>query len=144
MTLVATLKAISEDFTKAQQAAREAAKQALTPGLKEFLKQNPEIKAIGWSQYTPYFNDGEECVFGVGELNYALAEGFDEENINGEGWDYSFYKQPPSISESSWKALKDLNQVLQGCEDQLQDAFGDHVQIIVTTKGVEVTEYEHD
>ena len=30
--------------------------------------KNKNIEAISWTQYTPYFNDGEECVFQVGDL----------------------------------------------------------------------------
>lgn len=29
--------------------------------------EDPEIYAFGWAQYTPYFNDGEPCVFWVGD-----------------------------------------------------------------------------
>lgn len=27
-----------------------------------------EIAAIGWAQYTPYFNDGDPCIFHIGEV----------------------------------------------------------------------------
>lgn len=30
--------------------------------------ENKNIKAIYWTQYTPYFNDGEACVFRVNDL----------------------------------------------------------------------------
>ena len=33
----------------------------------------PMISAVRWRQYTPYFNDGDACVFGVGEVTFALA-----------------------------------------------------------------------
>src|SRR5690348_1020347 len=29
------------------------------------------VKAIAWSQYTPYFNDGEACEFGVGDIAFT-------------------------------------------------------------------------
>lgn len=32
----------------------------------------PEVLGVGWAQYTPYFNDGEPCVFGIGEPYIAL------------------------------------------------------------------------
>lgn len=33
----------------------------------EFFTNFPEIKAVVWNQYTPYFNDGEACEFGVND-----------------------------------------------------------------------------
>ena len=35
---------------------------------KEFFDKNPDITAFTWVQYTPYFNDGEPCEFGVGDV----------------------------------------------------------------------------
>ena len=36
---------------------------------------NKKIQEISWVQYTPYFNDGEECVFQIGDLRVkALKE----------------------------------------------------------------------
>lgn len=32
------------------------------------------VESIVWEQYTPYFNDGDTCVFGVGEPRLILAE----------------------------------------------------------------------
>jgi len=42
-----------------------------------------------WTQYTPYFNDGEPCEFGMGEFNFS----FSEEELDGypddeDGWFY--------------------------------------------------------
>jgi len=32
-----------------------------------------EIQQVHWTQYTPYFNDGEACEFGVNEINFLLV-----------------------------------------------------------------------
>ena len=40
--------------------------------------------------------------------------------------------------------LEELNDTLQVLEDFLKMVFGDHVKVMVTQKGVEVEEYEHD
>ena len=36
-----------------------------------------EVAGLAWTQYTPYFNDGDPCIFGTGELSIAL-DGVDE------------------------------------------------------------------
>lgn len=45
---------------------------------KDFFDQNPNVVAVHWEQYTPYFNDGDSCRFGVGsywlEFNYTPEE----------------------------------------------------------------------
>ena len=38
----------------------------LEPALRAILADG-DILSFGWTQYTPYFNDGERCVFGVEE-----------------------------------------------------------------------------
>ena len=39
------------------------AKTAFTDMAKEFFDANPTVLAFGWTQYTPYFNDGDVCTF---------------------------------------------------------------------------------
>lgn len=39
----------------------------------EFLERNPKIEYITWTQYTPYFNDGDECVFSVHDMFMKLT-----------------------------------------------------------------------
>lgn len=33
---------------------------------------HPEVTGIAWTQYTPYFNDGDPCVFSVGEPYFSF------------------------------------------------------------------------
>ena len=56
---------------KAELAAFEEKKQAFVAELRkefpsmftELFAQAPKLKSVSWTQYTPYFNDGEECTF---------------------------------------------------------------------------------
>lgn len=43
--------------------------------VKELFKENPTLQDFSWDEYTPHFNDGDECVFSVH---------FDSMRINGE------------------------------------------------------------
>lgn len=40
---------------------------------KAFFEATPDVQALEWTQYTPYWNDGEECEFGVGDVWYYLS-----------------------------------------------------------------------
>jgi hypothetical protein len=46
----------------------------LAPLINDVL-DDPSIEAIRWRQYTPYFNDGEACIFGVADVYFRLAGG---------------------------------------------------------------------
>lgn len=43
-----------------------------------FFAANPDVKAVVWNQYTPYFNDGEACEFGVHDFYGSHKELTDE------------------------------------------------------------------
>ena len=45
-----------------------------------FAKTDPRIQAISWTQYTPYFNDGDSCTFSA-HTSYPSYIGIGE---NGE------------------------------------------------------------
>lgn len=51
---------IKEEYMKT---IKEKGTQLVKLVFAEFFKENPEIFYVGWTQYTPYFNDGDECVF---------------------------------------------------------------------------------
>ena len=40
------------------------------------LFENENILGAEWTQYTPYFNDGEECIFTVDELKLRVKKDF--------------------------------------------------------------------
>lgn len=49
----------------------------------------PEVESVRWTQYTPYFNDGEACVFGLHSREIKFVgddEGGDDENGFHELW----------------------------------------------------------
>jgi hypothetical protein len=142
----------------------------LTPLMEESL----HIKDISWTQYTPYFNDGDECTFGV-NTDYLYVNGDDEANVYREvksvkikneedlerdkqiceelGYrhykkkigDYG-YKKNIEYSKSEDKILKNIKKVLSQIPDDFyKDLFGDHSKVTITKEGViKVDDYEHD
>ena len=155
---IAKLNKMHEELTKK---IREEASAILKPGLIKFLNDNPKITAISWTQFTPYFNDGEECVFSVNDIQFQFSD-MEEEYTDGDEWsslwgyEYAispkYHNKPgekPSpdvLGSAVIKELAELNSNLtsDGMTDALRAAFGDHVRVIVTRKGIEVEDYEHD
>jgi hypothetical protein len=59
------------------------------------------VKGIAWTQYTPYFNDGEPCEFRVGEPCFSI-EGV-ETAEDEEYWaEYSFTEEDYEESGTQW------------------------------------------
>ena len=128
-------------------ALRQEAADMIKPMLSEFIKSNPQVKAVSWSQYTPYFNDGDPCTFSVNEP-YFFFEGDDPEESDGyDTWSMSRAEYAPpaeSCSPETRQACSELASELGSLTDALETLFGDHVKVIVTAEGVSVDEYSHD
>lgn len=107
---------------------QETGEKFLIENFKETFEKYPKLERISWSQYTPYFNDGEECTF---SSNHDYAE------IEGEGI---------KDGDETYRAIEeDINKFLSQFDDELlKSLFGDHVQIIVTKEGISIEEYDHD
>jgi hypothetical protein len=128
---------------------------------KELFNSYPELKSIGWRQYTPYFNDGEACEF---------RSAHDYPTINGNDENYGKSEQPEGvldivklgseeIYDENWKIIanpdynsyyseivKTVKEFLNQFDDEdMKDLFGDHVTVHITSNGVDVQDYEdHD
>lgn len=135
----AALKAQMEELRK--QAAAE-----MKPMLLSFMKETPQVKAVKWTQYTPYFNDGEPCEFRVNDPEFYF-DGDDQEDEGHSTWtlgrsDYG--PKPEQCSAETNAACNAFAKALEGMDEALETLFGDHCRVIVTADGVEVDEYDHD
>ncbi len=138
----------------------------------EFLGENiPPGFRLEWMQYTPYFNDGDACVFSVhtpdlcrfveSAVNEEDAD--DEEDEEDEDSDDSIglgsvdaYDNPDSnwsiaaIEGLTREALQSLSVTWDDLpEEVLEAAFGDHAKIVIRkahdgTLTWKRSEYEHD
>lgn len=77
-------KALKIGIEKLQAEARKDSQEIIEAMFKEFFaKHGEDVYAIWCHQYTPYFNDGGECTFRVGDIYIAFSEeGYEDE---GEG-----------------------------------------------------------
>jgi hypothetical protein len=66
---------VTGDINYAERRVPQKPLEELSP-LMQALLDDPTIESFGWTQYTPYFNDGEPCVFSVNEeLSVTLVDG---------------------------------------------------------------------
>jgi hypothetical protein len=138
---IVTIKAAKDEAAKhVKDAVREA--------VKAVFASDDKVTAIRWRQYTPYFNDGDACVFGLHGVEASV--GGDDGGGGEDGFfdDYSLksggkYGSPdlPHVGE----ALGELEGKLGEWEELLQTAFGDHAEVTIERAGaVIIDEYNHD
>jgi hypothetical protein len=57
------LKENSEIIADLRAKLNDKLKATLTFGSAELFEEFPELESFSWTQYTPYFNDGDTCEF---------------------------------------------------------------------------------
>lgn len=137
---------------------------AIKPVAMQVFEAIPSATAIGWTQYTPYFNDGDACVFEVNGPDICtkmISVNDDDEVIteDGEELEYldEYFSGTFSIAYDKFpnddvrrKALRsELDTAFQpiaGIPDEImRRVFGDGVRVIIFRNGiVKVDEYDHD
>lgn len=160
----------SEAYLAAREKIKEAKGEAQRLAKEAFeveaiaLVNEMGIRSFSWTQYTPYFNDGDACVFGVN--SDAMINGADE---YGDSDDEDDEETPASVpgrptimpwasglspeqkaeadaAYEAWRApFKKIGAFLNGWEDEdMLFMFGDHVKVTVSKEGIDVENYDHD
>jgi len=137
------VKELTEKIEKMEKELEEESKRAFKEVSADLFKNNPLLKSFSWRQYTPYFNDGDPCIFGASVDGDAIV-------INDiEGYDVYDYKNgkrvPVKEHEDIFPLYEEISEFLSEFKQEvLQRIFGDHISVTVTKDGVEIEEYEHD
>lgn len=143
------IKAMNAELAQLKAVHLEKSKSIFTEVSAKIFEKHSILESFGWNQYTPYYNDGEECVFSV-NTDYPLINGENYNDATREtiyekhGTDYKEVPNP-KYNAALAEAEKDVKNFLAEMDEAvLRDMFGDHRQITVTRTGTEVEEYEHD
>jgi len=148
---------------------QERAQELFKSITKEFFEKNPGITGVVWTQYTPYFNDGETCEFSVNDCTFTNAPIDELDNISWgdydgdtEGvWATENVAHVLSTDREYYKEMRELIMSKGGvdpescklfsdaiCSSEMEDVmlamFGDHVKVIATRTGFDVDDFSHD
>lgn len=155
LTAVEDIKKFRDAFEKD---FREKSQEMLKSAFSSFFAEHPEVLALGWTQYTAYFNDGDPCTFGVHGLHVRYTDpelhiGRTDEN----GADDEAEEFDPECASldsdfiDSWELegkLKEnvskLESAFSAIDGVMQFVYGDHVQVIVTREKAYISEYDHE
>jgi hypothetical protein len=129
-------------------------KEELAPIMLAVLNDE-RVKFVLWIQYTPYFNDGDPCVFGVGDFGVVL-EGVDYSQVLGSyGYEADQDLKDVYPDElTTWYGMSDddplkmklkaLGETSGPFEDAYYELFGDHARVVATREKFVIDEYDHD
>lgn len=109
-----------------------------------FEKAGEKVEAVRWTQYTPYFNDGDTCTFNVYDACFKFKEGDEEAGEDGDGFVDAYGDDFEKLAKGVKTVINELQAFLGENEDLLEAAFGDHALITATKDGIENDEYDHD
>lgn len=155
MTTLESIKEKLAVIAKQKQEMVEALRKDFAPMFKElFEKSKGKINSFSWTQYTPYFNDGEECIFSVNTEYGFKINGEDSEEMYSLDWRIKYYLRgetneyplQPEWDLELYKLVEELQYIISSVpEDFMKDLFGDHVEVTINSDGkIDTEEYEHD
>lgn len=161
----AKLKTVEVLREKLRSAEKSTAKDIMSI-LKAAMVNNPLLVGFRWQQYTPNFNDGDVCEFGIhgpyfkfDESVYSVEKDPDADDPDHDSWldaEYDLDKdwwnertdlinhKNIAILKKTVKDMAKLFEKLSSMEDELKSMFDDGYEITVSIDGVEVEEYAHD
>lgn len=99
-TLIDKINAKTRELEEKRKEFMKELQQDFVPITKEFFNEVPLVQAVVWTQYTPYFNDGDECVFSVHEPNFVVS-GFDPDELESP-YEYEDDEKYRTLSTGNW------------------------------------------
>lgn len=159
--LVAEYNAVQQRIRDMQKEFQSASREVFEELAQTILEKYPIIQSFGWRQYTPYFNDGEACVFtaqtdcpfirfGGETLDENVDLDYDDEFSEysytiGYGADKRVRANLTDTQKQEYEAGNAVITFLQTFnEEQYKAMFDDHVKVTVNRDGIDVEEYEHE
>lgn len=117
--------------------------------VKEFFDNCPGVKSIVWVQYTPYFNDGEPCVFQIGDTSFSNADPdkvspWGELEDEEDGLWAAAYRYADHLDKNQAEYCNKFAKMVNQLDEVMEEMFGDHVRINVTREGFDIQDYIHD
>lgn len=80
--VLSAVEQLTKNFNDARQRLYDQLKPAFGEMFQEYLNRYSFVKALSFKAYTPYFNDGDECIYSVHELEVQFVgpeEDYEEE-----------------------------------------------------------------
>lgn len=132
---------------------KDEVKTFFTEEAEKLFRANPNLQSFAWTQYTPYFNDGDACYFGVRDdpeydisVNGVRGSNAGPEYPSNAKYGSPAYKQYESLKKEALVDHYKVAEFLQQFdEEDMKTMFGDHVKVTVHRDGnVEIDDWDHE
>lgn len=139
---------INDMKTKMQEIIKAEGETRMKEMFKELFDKFPAIVQVSWRQYTPYFNDGEPCEFGVHDPQFTM-QGEEADRYENCIWSLdSRVKDGKLKAPENWEEYKAAMQAVAkavcGMDETMLATFGDHAEITVTPDKIVCESCDHD
>lgn len=126
------IKAIEDQIEELRKSMAVRGKEIFAAETAALFEKFPAMETFAWRQYTPYFNDGDTCYFRACIDNDSIF-------INGR-WGNNC-----ELTDEEEPMAKEISDMLYSIgSDNLEQIFGDHMEITVHRNGrVDTEGYEH-
>lgn len=137
MAAIDKAREITQKLEEARAKTIAESKSVFKEAVKELFDENPTLESFGWNQYTPYFNDGDTCEFGVNTYS---------PDINGISGDDITYDEEYSDNEELKNVQNNVEAFLEAFDATVyMEMYGDHTEITIHRDGtVEENECRHE
>lgn len=144
------MSATEEKLEKLREEMKKTMQKEFNSSIQEIFRLVPRLKSFAWTQYSPYFNDGDECVFRVNQVN-ALSfipdyGSYSYEVENDDDFIIADYDSAntESLTVAEKEAIQKVIDFIENSDDLMEDLYGNHVSVILTADGANVDGYDHD
>jgi len=107
------LSAIQKQIDKLEKQAVKESEKLISKGFKEIFKKHPDLQSFSWTQYTPYFNDGDECTFSANTESIYINDEEEEDSVYGA----------EQFLEKLLHPTKAINQLKKRIEEYKKDKY---------------------
>ncbi len=146
MTVLAEYEKVKAEFLDVQARFQERSKTLFWGCVGEIFAAYPGVKSFCWTQYAPYFNDGDPCVFSIHSEGFVngwdrygdsddIEDDTDDKVDPDEEWDAKYN----AVNAGLYRFIESID------DDVLIDMFGDDVKVKIFSDGRKVVEeYRHN
>lgn len=154
------IKKLKEQISELQNKLTEESRKLFREESDKLFDKYDRLKSFGFRAYTPYFNDGDECVYEA-HTDYPIINGHDEDydEHNGDdedllalGKDHEYIMVNGRYSrvsrehdEEAAAICKEVKEFLKQFDNNFwKGLVGDHVKVTIKKGEIEVEEYDHE
>jgi hypothetical protein len=143
LTLQERAQCIRDKMTALKEELKETVKTLFHTGAQELFKKHTgengtaKLYSFTWTQYTPYWNDGDTCYFGSSHKEPDINDYADVSE-----WDITTGVEKGYVEAKDVEMIGDVLAFLKCFDgDDMYELFDDHVRVVVARDGVEIEDY---